>query len=114
MTVTNWYGNLVLVSARFRRTTSYGIVSFIPLANGQTLIRDIVLVPRSRTMVGRRIVDPIDLWLRKRFIREFVRSDVEPSQGIRFNPQRAIEADKVLVDYFNWLHTIHSKSKETL
>jgi phenylpropionate dioxygenase-like ring-hydroxylating dioxygenase large terminal subunit len=114
MTVTNWCGNLVLVSARFRRTTSYGIVSFIPLADDKTLIRDIVLVPRSRTSIARCILDPVDSWLRKWFIREFVRSDVERSQGIRFNPQRAIEADQVLVDYFSWLNNIQVKPKQTL
>src|SRR5205085_2448066 len=31
MTIENWCGNLVLVAAKFPRTTSYGMVSFIPL-----------------------------------------------------------------------------------
>jgi 3-ketosteroid 9alpha-monooxygenase subunit A len=106
MTVTSWCGNLVLVSAKFRRTTSYGLVSFIPLGDNSTLIRDIVLVQRSRTALGRHLLDPVDAWLRRLFIREFVRSDVERSVGIRYDPRRMIEADKVLVDYLAWLKNI--------
>ncbi len=71
------------------------------------MIRDIVLVPRSRTALGRRLFDPVDAWLRRWFIREFVRSDVDRSDGIRFDPRRVIEADKVLVDYLTWLKNIH-------
>jgi nitrite reductase/ring-hydroxylating ferredoxin subunit len=107
MTVTSWCGNLVLVSAKFRRTTSYGLVSFIPLDDNSTLIRDIVLVPKSKTAFARWLLDPVDAWLRRWFIREFVRSDVERSEGIRFDPYRMIEADKVLVDYLVWLKNIH-------
>jgi nitrite reductase/ring-hydroxylating ferredoxin subunit len=107
MSVTSWCGNLVLVTARFRRTTSYGLVSFIPLEQNRTLIRDIVLVPRSRTTLARCLLDPVDAWLRRWFIREFVRSDVDRSHGIRFDPRRVIEADKVLVDYLTWLKNIH-------
>jgi nitrite reductase/ring-hydroxylating ferredoxin subunit len=107
MTVTSWCGSLVLVSARFRRTTSYGLVSFIPWSENSTLVRDIVLVPRSRTALGQRLIDPVDAWLRRWFIREFVRSDAERSDGVRFDLQRVIGADKVLVDYLQWLKNIH-------
>ena len=107
MAVENWNGNLVLVTARFRRTTSYGIVSFIPLANGQTLLRDIVLIPRSKSAIGRHLFDPLDAFIRRAFIREFVRSDVERSQGIRYRATRLIAADNVLADYMNWLQELH-------
>lgn len=107
MTVTSWCGNLVLVSAKFRRTTSYGIVSFIPLGENSTLIRDIVLVHKSRTALGQWLVDPVDVFLRRWFIREFVRSDAQRSDGIRFDSNRVIEVDKVLVDYLMWLKNIH-------
>lgn len=107
MTVTNWCGNLVLVSARFRRTTSYGLVSFVPLEGGRTLVRDLVWVPRSASRLGRLLVDPVDARLRRLFIREFVRSDADRSAGLRFERRRMIAADQALVDYIDWLGPIH-------
>lgn len=110
MTVENWLGNLVLVTAKFRRTTSYGMVSFIPLDGQRTKIRDIVWVPRSKGWIGRQFFDPLDVMIRRSFIREFVRSDVQRSAGIRYNQHRMIAADKVLVDYLHWLQDVHSSS----
>jgi phenylpropionate dioxygenase-like ring-hydroxylating dioxygenase large terminal subunit len=107
MTVENWCGNLVLVAARFRRTTSYGLVSFTPLNKNQTKLRNIVWVPRSKNPVARWLVDPLDAMIRRSFIREFVRSDVHRSAGIRFHPARMIGADNVLVEYLGWLQKIH-------
>ncbi len=107
MTVTNWGGNLVLVTAKFRDTTSYGIVSFVPLEDGRTRLRDIVWVKRRKGFIGRTFMDPVDAEIRRYFIREFVRSDVDRSHGIRFSHSRAIPADKVLVEYLDWLQPIH-------
>lgn len=107
MTVTSWCGNLVLVTAKFRRSTSYGIVCFVPLHDGRTRMLDVVWVPRSRGFIGRCIVDPVDALIRRRFIQEFMRSDVDPTDGIRLNPSHLIAEDQVLVDYLGWLKKIH-------
>jgi phenylpropionate dioxygenase-like ring-hydroxylating dioxygenase large terminal subunit len=107
MSVTNWCGNLVLVKARFARTTTYGMVSFVPLPSGRTLVRDLVWIPRRSSSLGRALVDPVDAWLRRFFIREFVRSDVDRSAGLRFERPRMIEADRALVAYIDWLCPIH-------
>ena len=107
LTVTNWGGNLILVTARFRRTTTYGLVSLVPLEGGRTLLRDLVWVPRRRGLLGRLLLDPLDVRIRRRFIREFVRADVALSHGIRYEARRMIGADKVLVDYLDWLRPIH-------
>ena len=106
MAVENWGGNLVLVTARFSRTTTYGLVSFLPRRDGTTLLRDIVWIRKRRGVLG-RLFDPFDAAIRRLFIREFVRSDVERSFGIRFQPSRMIDADKMLVDYLAWLQGIH-------
>jgi hypothetical protein len=107
MSVHNWAGNFVLVTARFRRTISYGLVSFIPIDQERTLVRNIVWVPCSRTWLGRHLVDPIDARIRFHFIREFVRSDVNASTGIRYHPQRLIEADNAMARYLRWLQELH-------
>lgn len=103
MSVTSWTGTLVLVTAKFSRTTSYGLVCVTPVAAGRCRLRVIVWVPRSRTAAGRWVIDPIDAAVRRAFIRAFVRSDHERSAGIRFAPGTLIDADRTLADYFSWL-----------
>ena len=105
MSVENWCGNLVLVTAKFPRTTTCGLVSLQPRDDGSTRLLDIVWVPRRRGALA--LLDPVDAAIRRHFIREFVRSDVERSAGIRYHPARMIAADKNLVDYLEWLQKIH-------
>jgi nitrite reductase/ring-hydroxylating ferredoxin subunit len=108
MSVESWCGNLVLVTAKFRRTTSYGMVSFAPMSATRTRVRNIVWVPRSRNAIARKAIDPLDAIVRRSFIREFVRSDAHRSNGISWHPGRMIEADNVLVEYLGWLQKVHS------
>ncbi len=103
MSVTDWCGNLILVTARFARTTSYGMVCTRALGPRKTLLRVIVWVPRSKTFMGRALIDPLDAWIRRSFIRAFVKSDADRGAGIRYNPAGLIEADKELAAYFEWL-----------
>jgi phenylpropionate dioxygenase-like ring-hydroxylating dioxygenase large terminal subunit len=106
MTVENWGGAFVLVTSRARRTVTHGMVSFIPLDDRRTRVRNIIWIPRRRSWLGRRFVDPLDAAIRRIFIREFLRSDAERSAGMRFHPDRMIAADKVLVAYLEWLQKI--------
>lgn len=111
MTVENWLGNLVLVTAEFERTTTYGIVSLIPLDAQQTKVRTVVWAQRSKHRIARQIVDPLDVIIRRSFIREFMRADVHRSAGIHYDRQRMTAADNVLVDYLGWLQDVHSSPR---
>ena len=62
---------------------------------------------KSGRKLGRVLIDPVDARIRRWFIREFVRSDVERSAGLRFDRRRMIAADKVLVAYLDWLRPLH-------
>jgi hypothetical protein len=53
------------------------------------------------------LFDPLDARIRRWFIREFVRSDVQRSAGLRFDRRRMIEADSVLLAYLDWLRPLH-------
>lgn len=101
MTVTSWCGTVVLVTAEFARTTSYGMVCVSPVAPNRSRIRNIVWVPRRRGRL--RVLDPIDAEVRRWFIRGFIESDRARSQGIRYNPGSLIDADAVLAGYLRWL-----------
>jgi hypothetical protein len=106
MSVTDWAGNLIFVRAQFARTTSYGLLAAQPLDAGKTLARIIVFVPRSRTPLLQRLVDPADAWIRRGFIRRFLQSDVERLAGLRYHPRRLIGADQPLREYLEWLEQI--------
>jgi phenylpropionate dioxygenase-like ring-hydroxylating dioxygenase large terminal subunit len=106
MSVTVWAGTNILVTAAFARTTSYGMVFVRPLGETRTHLRTIVWVPRRRGRVARAAVDPVDAFVRRRFIRAFVADDTTRSDGIRYNPATLIDADRELADYFAWLTNI--------
>jgi hypothetical protein len=97
-----WGGPLVLVTAQFRRTTSYGMVTIQPLAEAKSLARILVWVPR-RTHAGGRIINVLDAAVRRAFIRAFLRPDVTAADGIRYTPGTLIDADRELASYMQWL-----------
>ncbi len=103
MSVTCWSGTLILVMAKFRRTTSYGMVCVTPLSPGKTRLQTIVWVPKSRTKLGRMIIDPIDAIIRRSFIKAFMRADQDRLDGTRYNRNTLIGADAALAAYFDWL-----------
>jgi hypothetical protein len=87
MSVTVWAGTLILVTAAFRRTTSYGMVFVRPLDGGRSHLRTIVWVPRRRGKMRRAILDPLDAWIRRRSMDDAVRSS-----GVGYNPATLIDA----------------------
>ena len=106
MSITVWCGTLVLVTARFQRTTTYGMMTVRPLPNQRTLAQVVIWVRRSDGPAGRRLVDPLNAWIRRLFIRKFLASDVERMSGVRLNPHRLLEIDVPFGQYLDWLHQV--------
>jgi len=102
MSITDWCGNLLLVTATFRRTRSYGMVVTEPTERG-VHVRVIVFVPRSSSLVGRLVKDWLHAALRRYFIKRFLASDAQRLDGTRYSPLGLIEADRDLAEYFRWL-----------
>jgi phenylpropionate dioxygenase-like ring-hydroxylating dioxygenase large terminal subunit len=103
MAITDWCGNVMFAVATFRRSRSYGMVVTEPLASGKVLVRVIVFVPRSRTLPGRVVCDPLVRWVRRSFIKKFLSSDAARLDGARYNPHGLIDCDRDLAEYFRWL-----------
>jgi phenylpropionate dioxygenase-like ring-hydroxylating dioxygenase large terminal subunit len=110
MDVTDWAGTLFFVQASFRRTRTFGRVSMLPLDENRTLLHVQVSVRRSRTLLGRLLFDPVNVRLRRYFIRKFLEPDIARSAGTHYDPRRLIAADRYLADYFAWLHALHGPS----
>jgi phenylpropionate dioxygenase-like ring-hydroxylating dioxygenase large terminal subunit len=103
MTVTDWCGNLIFVTAQFRRSCSYGMVATEPLGPNKVLVTNVVFVPRSKGLVARALLDPIHARIRRLFIKAFLKDDARRLEGMRYDPKNLIECDRFLCDYFVWL-----------
>jgi nitrite reductase/ring-hydroxylating ferredoxin subunit len=103
MAITDWCGTIMCATATFRRTRSYGFVVTEPRADGRVTVRVIVFVRRSAGAAGRLLRDPIQLWIRRTFIRRFLSSDAARLDGAAYNPRSLIDADRDLAEYFDWL-----------
>jgi nitrite reductase/ring-hydroxylating ferredoxin subunit len=104
LTITDWCGTLMFVTATFRRTRSYGLLTSIPLGRDRVFVRGVVFVRRSQSLMGRWLVDPIHLRLRRYFIKEFLRPDAElAARGLLYQPRSLLACDAELARYFQWL-----------
>ncbi len=106
MSITDWCGNLMFATARFRRTCSYGMVATEPLASGGVAVCVLVFVPPSRGWLGRLVLDPLHRWIRRLFIKNFLQSDAARLQGACYNPHGLIPEDRDLAEYFQWLSIV--------
>ena len=75
LTVTDWCGGLILVRAQLARTATFGMLSAQPLDARRTRGRVIVWVSRGSAISGGRWVAALNAWVRRSFIRTFLRSD---------------------------------------
>lgn len=103
MAITDWCGSLLFATARFRKTTSYGMVATEPLPDGRVNVRVIVFVPRSRSLLGRIAFDPLHAFVRRMFIRAFLSEDARRLNGTPYQTQGLIPEDRHLAEYFTWL-----------
>ncbi len=103
MTVRSVGGSMVLVTSRTRRSVTYGLVSIHPRTPSSARVFTIVWT-RARTGVL-RAYDALDAHVRSRFIRAFVQPDIIASDGVTFDPTRAVKADELLSRYLEWLST---------
>jgi phenylpropionate dioxygenase-like ring-hydroxylating dioxygenase large terminal subunit len=103
MSITDYCGNLLFATAQFRRTCSYGMVCTTPLSSGQTRVAVVVFVPRSASLAGRCLLDPLHAEVRRLFIKKFLSADAARLAGTRYSPSGLIAEDQHLADYFLWL-----------
>lgn len=103
LSITDWCGTLMFVTASFRRTRSYGMLVARPEAGG-SYAQGVVFVKKSRSAAGRLLFDPLHLRVRRHFVKEFLRADAQlAAKGFRYRPGTLLECDADLARYFEWL-----------
>lgn len=103
--IVDWCGSLSFATAEFGRTSTYGLVAREPLPRGRVKVDVIVFVRRSRSAWGRAIWDPIHVAIRRQFIKNFLTEDAIRLEGVRYTPERLIDADRDMASYFRWVAT---------
>jgi len=111
MTAVNWSGSLILVTAHFRRTKTYGMVSLRPLTNDGVLVQVFAWLPRSGSRVLRTL-DSLSASVRLMLIRRFVKDDVALLNKIRAVRLNLVEADRELARYFQWISGTNRESDD--
>jgi phenylpropionate dioxygenase-like ring-hydroxylating dioxygenase large terminal subunit len=101
--ITDWCGSLSFATAEFARAATYGLVAREPLANGKVHVQVIVFMKKSQNALVRYLVDPLQLEIRRYFIKTFLTSDAIRLNGVRYKPERLIQADRDMIEYYRWL-----------
>lgn len=101
--ITDWCGSLSFATAEFRRTSTFGLVAREPLADGRVRIDVYVFARRGRSLWQRLAFDWIHLEVRRLFIKRFLTADAIRLNGVRYAPERLIDADRDMINYYRWL-----------
>jgi phenylpropionate dioxygenase-like ring-hydroxylating dioxygenase large terminal subunit len=103
LSITDHGGNFLLATATFQRTRTYGMVVTTPLAESRVLVRVFVMKRRSSNPVAHFFLDRLSLAVRRKFINEFLATDIVNLAGVGYDPARLISADQIMAEYFQWL-----------
>ena len=109
ISITSWAGPFIVVTGKFRRATSYILISTQPLDAHRTLAEVIVFADRSRWWLVRKLLQPLSLCLRRTFTQGFMADDHRRLAGIRYSPHTLIEADRDMIEFFDWLASLHKR-----
>jgi nitrite reductase/ring-hydroxylating ferredoxin subunit len=103
VSMTNWGGSIVVVTGRFRRTQSRLITYMEPLNSEHCVQNVVVHARRGRTALGRLLIQPLMLRLRRRFTRGFMEDEFTTLAGIRYNPGGLLPCDRLMIEFFRWV-----------
>src|SRR5439155_21674103 len=103
LSITNWGGTVMVVTATFKHARSYGIATCLPVGNGKPLVVDvIVFAERSGNRLARLLSESAGLWIRRLFAKAFVGDEFHELSGIRYDPHTLTASDSTLAEYFAW------------
>ena len=110
VSITAWAGNLIAVTARFRRAVSRLLFAASPLEDGRT--RADLFVFAERFSPWRRWLQPLSLEVRRMLTTRFVQDDNKRVRRAAYHPGALIEADRAMIDYYVWLASLPQSRKD--
>jgi nitrite reductase/ring-hydroxylating ferredoxin subunit len=113
ISITTWGGTMVLITGKFKRATSQFMISARPIEGGKTLCHVVAFARLARQPVARYVVQPVDLWIRRRFTGAYLLAEVEGLGSPRYTPSNFVEADRDMLEYFCWAATLPKSAYAT-
>ncbi len=109
-TVRNVNGNLIYVTSKLRRTTTYAFVNVIPVSPHETRVVDVVMLRKGYSFVQYSGLQWIAALLRRFFIIKFLAAEVPQITGVDISLDRLTDLDHDLRGFINHLLSIHQRN----
>jgi phenylpropionate dioxygenase-like ring-hydroxylating dioxygenase large terminal subunit len=106
ITITTWGGTMAMISGDFTRAHSRFLISSQPLENGNTLCVGIVFTRTQRSAIGRRLIDPVILAVRRIFTHGYLKDEASRLRQTCYNPAGLIAQDRPMIEYYQWLASL--------
>jgi len=113
-TVKSWRGTLVFVEARFRNSSTRGLLSIVPTGRRSAQVRETLILPFSSESGLFKIFSYVNLYIRRYYVKEFLKSDVSRINGVRFDPERSLPDDRIMKEYLQWVSGFKNDFHEKL
>ena len=101
--ITEWAGNVILARATLPRAQTFGMLFLEPQTSQRTRAHIMVLARKSKSGLGRTMLDPVRTRIRALLIRRFLRSDIPRMKGSYVQPHTLISQDQAVADYMQLL-----------
>ena len=103
--ITDWSSTMILAHSKLEHAETFGMLSLVPQSQSHTTVQVTILARRSRSTMAKRF-DPVRARVRRRLIRQFLRSDVNRLTHTRYCPDTLIGIDRQFAEYFQWLASL--------
>ncbi|MBM4262708.1 MAG: Rieske 2Fe-2S domain-containing protein [Deltaproteobacteria bacterium] len=114
ISITTWGGSLVMITGDFGRVQSRFMIVLNPLDDHRTECSVIVVKKQSERALGKLLWDPFSLAVRKLLTRGYLVDEVSSLGRPRYAPQRLIEADREMIEYFRWVAALPQSKSDVL
>ena len=102
ISITIWGGTMAVITGTFKRATSRFLIAMQPQGNGQSLCHVIPFARVSSNPLGRWLLQPISLWIRRQFTGAYLLAEAQSLGNPQYNAANLVEADRELIEYFKW------------
>lgn len=108
--VTNYGGTMLLVTSKLKNTFTCGFLNIIPRDEQSCTVVNIVLIKKSRSIIKRLCVDPINSVIRRALIKEFMSAEHQSLTGISSSANKCTDMDKEMKQYLQWITALCNKN----
>jgi nitrite reductase/ring-hydroxylating ferredoxin subunit len=100
VSMTNWGGPVIVVTADFRRTRSWLTIFTDPVDRDRCYLN--ILPHVKRGSLG-PLFRALSLLVRRQFTHHFIADEIRTLAGIRYLPEGLAPADRPMIEFFRWL-----------